>query len=436
MIKFGFVSFVLSGLLLVTTACPHFSRLTQFTWFGAAQTQLHLYGFFAITMFGAIYYILPRAVGIEFAFPKLIRVQHWFAMLGIVILVVSLAAGGVAQGLKLNDPNVAFADSTKAMLPFLRASTHRPAAPPDRQPAVRPQYFCDDPCLEMVGGQGRVRRRDGALGKSGGESMKNGFVIFLAAFVLLGSSWGAFVLAPQLQLGGAKQVPVLNSSEVYPVNRPGEANQGLQIYRANGCAACHTEQVQQDGVVCNVVLTAPGKNPSVVSNLMATLKLTGLTEQEAEAASGKITTAGGKVETHIVAVGPDIARGWGLRHSVAEDFLYDNPVQLGGLRVGPDLADVGARLPDANWQLLHLYAPRSVVKDSAMPPFRYLFRIQKIGGAPSPDALNLPKAFAPAAGYEVVPKPAAKELAAYLLSLHADVPLYDAPFTPPAAAKP
>ena len=123
MIKFGFVSFVLSALLLVASACPHFSRLTQFTWFGAAQTQLQLYGFFAITMFGAIYYILPRAVGMEFAFPKLIRVQHWFAMLGLVVFVVSLAVGGVEQGMKLNDPNVAFADSTKAMLPFLRAST-------------------------------------------------------------------------------------------------------------------------------------------------------------------------------------------------------------------------------------------------------------------------------------------------------------------------
>lgn len=123
MIKFGFVAFLLSALLLVASACPHFSRLTQFTWFGAAQTQLQLYGFFAITMFGAIYYILPRAVGIEFRFPKLIRFQHWCAMLGIVIFVVSLVIGGVLQGLKLQDPNVAFNDSTKAMLPFLRAST-------------------------------------------------------------------------------------------------------------------------------------------------------------------------------------------------------------------------------------------------------------------------------------------------------------------------
>jgi cytochrome c oxidase cbb3-type subunit I len=123
MIKFGFVSFLLSGLMLFATCCPHFSRLTQFTWFGAAQTQLQLYGFFAITMLGAIYHILPRAVGIGFAFPKLIRVQHWFAMLGLVIFVAALAIGGLEQGAKLNDPTVAFADSTKTMLPFLRVST-------------------------------------------------------------------------------------------------------------------------------------------------------------------------------------------------------------------------------------------------------------------------------------------------------------------------
>jgi cytochrome c oxidase cbb3-type subunit 2 len=262
--------------------------------------------------------------------------------------------------------------------------------------------------------------------------MKNGFVIFLAAFAVLFTSWSAFVLGPQLQLGRAKQVSVLNSSDVYPLNRPGEANQGLQIYRANGCAACHTEQVQQDGVACDVVLTAAGKNPAVVSNLISTLKLNGLTEQEAESAAGKITAAGGKVETHIIATGADISRGWGLRHSVAEDFLYDNPVQLGNLRVGPDLAGVGARLPAANWQLLHLYAPQSVAKDSMMPPFRYLFETKKkVNGEFSPDALNLPKEFSPAGDCEVVPTEDAKKLVAYLLSLHADVPLYDAPFTPP-----
>jgi cytochrome c oxidase cbb3-type subunit 2 len=259
--------------------------------------------------------------------------------------------------------------------------------------------------------------------------MKNGFLIFLASLVALGGSWCGFVLAPVVQLGGVKQTTVLNSSDLYPVGRPGEANQGLQVYRAEDCAACHTEQVQQSGVACNVVLTDAGKTPGVVTNAIASLKLRAIDKVAADAAVDKITAAGGKAEIHIIATGPDIARGWGRRHSVAEDYLYDNPVQLGSLRIGPDLADVGARSPDANWQLVHLYAPQSAVKGSAMPPFRYLFQVHKIGRGPSPGALNLPKEFAPPAGYEVVPTAQARELVAYLLSLRADVPLRDAPFT-------
>ena len=249
--------------------------------------------------------------------------------------------------------------------------------------------------------------------------MKNGFLVFLASLIALGGSWCGFVLAPVLQLGGGKQTTILNATGLYPLDRPGLANQGLQVYRANGCAACHTEQVQQSGVACDVVLTGAGKDPAAMTHLISSLKLNGLDKDLAEARVDKITAAGGKAEIHIVASGPDITRGWGRRHSVAEDFLYDDPVQLGSLRIGPDLADVGTRQPDANWQSVHLYAPQSVVKDSAMPPFRYLFRVQKIGSATSPDALIFPKGFGPPAGYEAVPTPQAVALAAYLLSLHA-----------------
>jgi cytochrome c oxidase cbb3-type subunit II len=260
--------------------------------------------------------------------------------------------------------------------------------------------------------------------------MKNGFGIFLAVFIALGGSWCGFVLAPELQLGGARQTTILNSSDVYPIERPGEAALGLQVYRANGCAACHTEQVRQSGIACSVAPINSGKNPEAVTNLISSLTLTNLTKEQADAVSGKISAAGGKAEIHMLATGPDIARGWGMRQSVAEDYLYDQPVQLGSLRAGPDLSNVGTRDPDMNWQLLHLYAPKSVVKGSTMPPFRYLFAVRKVGATPSPDALKLPPEFAPPAGYEVVPRPEAQELAAYLSSLRANVPLYSAPISP------
>ena len=258
--------------------------------------------------------------------------------------------------------------------------------------------------------------------------MKNGFWIFLAAFIALGGSWCGFVLAPVHQLGGARQTTILNSTDTYPLQRTGDATLGLQVYRANGCATCHTEQVRQTGIACEVVLTDAGKNPEAVTNLVSSLVLTNLTKEDADKFADKITAAGGKVEVHIAATGPDIARGWGMRQSVAEDYLYDLPVQLGSLRAGPDLSNVGMR-GDLNSQLIHLFTPKSTAKGSTMPPFRYLFVVRKIGNVPSPEALEFPKEFAPPAGYEIVPTPEAKQLAAYLLSLRANAPLYSAPIS-------
>jgi cytochrome c oxidase cbb3-type subunit 2 len=260
--------------------------------------------------------------------------------------------------------------------------------------------------------------------------MKTGFRVFVVAFVALGLSWCGLVLAPVQQLGTQGQTNILNSSEIYPNQRPGDATLGLQVYRANGCAACHTTQVGQDGVVCDVVLS--GKNSAAASNLIASLNVTGLNEAEADAVSTKIKAAGGKTETHIRPIGTDISRGWGTRHSVAEDFLWDYPVQIGGVRVGPDLANIGMR-HDASWDLMHLYNPKSNVPGSIMPPFRYLFVTQKMGDAPSPDALLVNDGTVPA-GYEVVPTEDAKNLVAYLLSLRANVPLHDAPFSTAAPA--
>jgi cytochrome c oxidase cbb3-type subunit 1 len=122
-IQFGLAAFMLSSLMLIAMACPQISRVTEFTWFGPAQTQLQLYGFFAMTMFGAIYYLLPRVVSIEWPFPKLARVHFWISIVGVLLLVVPLAIGGVVQGLKWANPNIAVVDVSKATLPFLRAST-------------------------------------------------------------------------------------------------------------------------------------------------------------------------------------------------------------------------------------------------------------------------------------------------------------------------
>src|ERR1051326_6154522 len=278
--------------------------------------------------------------------------------------------------------------------------------------------------------------------------MNYGPLLFLAAFFGLASSWFGFVLMPQLQVGRMQPTNSIPAGEIYPVARPGVAREGLQVYRANGCNNCHSQQVSQSGTVCDVVLTEAGTNREAVlvalrqvkpalsqiedEQLLARLPQTirqGLTKETAEALAKTLSVGGAKAIVWIVPVGPDIGRGWGKRRTVAEDFLYDYPVMLGSQRIGPDLANVGIRLPDLNWHLLHLYAPRLQVKDSAMPPYRFLFEKRRIERTRSPESLDLPPELAPEPGYEIVPKQQAQELAAYLISLKADAPLFVAPFS-------
>jgi cbb3-type cytochrome oxidase cytochrome c subunit len=282
--------------------------------------------------------------------------------------------------------------------------------------------------------------------------MNYGPLIFLAAFFALASSWFGLVLTPQLQVGRLQQTNTIGTPLTYPVARPGLARQGLEVYRANGCAYCHSQQVGQTGTVCDVLLTDAGTNQeAVVNSLIETFRklnlglelvqakrlivglpkavLQGVTREAANEAAKALKSSGAKYELWIAPVGPDIARGWGKRRTVAYDYLFDSPVMLGSQRIGPDLANAGMRLPDANWHLRHLYAPRLEVKDSTMPSYRFLFEKHRIERSASPDALSLPAELAPPSGYEIVPTPEAAALAAYLVSLRADAPLFEVPLT-------
>ncbi len=283
--------------------------------------------------------------------------------------------------------------------------------------------------------------------------MNYGPLIFLAAFFALGTSWLGLVLTPVIQLGSLQPTNTLGVAAAYPVARPGLAREGLEVYRANGCAACHSQQVGQLGTVFDVMLTEAGTNRAALTDALARVRpettaataaewlssmpkavLQGVTREAADNATKALNAAGGKSQAMLVPLGPDIARGWGRRRTVAEDFLYDDPVMLGSQRVGPDMANVGLGKPDTNWQLRHLYAPRAEVKDSTMPPHRFLFETRRLEHGGSPEALVLPAPWRPAAGYEIVPKPEARALVAYLLSLRADAPLFVAPLNPALAA--
>lgn len=302
--------------------------------------------------------------------------------------------------------------------------------------------------------------------------MKSGALIFLGTLCALALSWFGLVLLPHEQIGSqtpekSDQLASLEtrtnwlarqrglpekpggSGAIYPSPRPGLAQLGAEIYRANGCVYCHTRQVRQTGTTFDVVLLEAGTNDVEVAGAISKLKpqvskdeaakflfglpkplLRGVEKNDADTAQKTLNKLGAKAEVVVIPLGADISRGWGARQTVAQDYLFDNPVLLGSQRVGPDLANIGVRR-DENWNLLHLYNPRVEVKNSTMPPFRFLFEKRKIKGKPSPDALNVDPV---PAGFEIVPTTEAKALAAYLASLRADAPLFETPMSAPKSS--
>ncbi|MCH7743755.1 MAG: cytochrome-c oxidase, cbb3-type subunit II [Proteobacteria bacterium] len=62
-------------------------------------------------------------------------------------------------------------------------------------------------------------------------------------------------------------------------------------------------------------------------------------------------------------------------YTVAGELVYNHPFLWGSKRTGPDLARVGGLYSD-DWHRAHLLDPRSVVPESNMPAFPWLFEAE------------------------------------------------------------
>ena len=72
-------------------------------------------------------------------------------------------------------------------------------------------------------------------------------------------------------------------------------------------------------------------------------------------------------------------------YTVAGELVYNHPFLFGSKRTGPDLARVGGLYSD-EWHRAHLFDPRSVVPESNMPAFPWLFETE-IDAATTPKKL-------------------------------------------------
>jgi cytochrome c oxidase cbb3-type subunit 1 len=119
-VLFGALAYVLAGALSIADSLPQVSQITHFTFFATARTQLLLYGFFCMTMFGAIYHITPLLTQSDWPRAKWATGHFTLGAVGIALYVASLSLGGILQGRALNDP---FLDALHIGLLFFRVST-------------------------------------------------------------------------------------------------------------------------------------------------------------------------------------------------------------------------------------------------------------------------------------------------------------------------
>lgn len=189
--------------------------------------------------------------------------------------------------------------------------------------------------------------------------MDNEVKLAAGAMVALGVATAALVVMPYIQVRDIKPLPGLKPYT-------SEQLRGRNVYVANGCVYCHTQQPRDRNF------------------------------------------------------GPDFERGWG-RASVPADYVYDRPHLLGSMRTGPDLFNIGTRQPSKDWHLGHLYQPRAYVPGSIMPAYPYLFYV-KAAAEEGEQVLSLPPGTAPA-GKVVVPTPEALDLVKYLQAMDHTYPV-------------
>jgi len=121
--------------------------------------------------------------------------------------------------------------------------------------------------------------------------MKGLTSLFLGIFGTFAFSWVGLTVIPNWQIGHLNPQSDEEGTDIYPQPQSGMVERGARVYAANGCIYCHSQQVRAD----------------YAAN--------------------------------------DIERGWGNRRSAPRDYIFDRPVLLGKMRMGQDIANIGARAP-------------------------------------------------------------------------------------------
>src|SRR6267143_2085727 len=117
---FGAMSYTVFSVVGVLISLRSTARYLHFTQATTAYSQIGLYAFFTMIMFGSMYYIVPRLVGREWRYATLIKLHFWASAYGIGLMTLMLLSAAIVEGVSLDNPSLAFSESVESVLPYLR----------------------------------------------------------------------------------------------------------------------------------------------------------------------------------------------------------------------------------------------------------------------------------------------------------------------------
>jgi cbb3-type cytochrome oxidase cytochrome c subunit len=301
--------------------------------------------------------------------------------------------------------------------------------------------------------------------------MKGLAPLFLGIFGTFAFSWVGLTVIPTWQIGHLNPQSDEDGTDIYPRPQSGMFQRGAQVYAANGCVYCHSQQVRADYVaddierkwgdrrsaprdyifqrpiflgkmrmgqdLANIGARAPAPEESPPPAGAASPAAQGAAASPAAGQSPSPSSGSSPATAAAVSPGtsPNASLPPGQRSGVASPSpgQVANATPGGSSPAAPTAQTPGAPWPiqtaglppmySAAWHHVHLYAPRSINRDSNMPSYRFLYRKRRITGERSAEALQLPSSDAPPEGWEVVPTFDAKCVVAYLMGLNQSHPL-------------
>lgn len=120
-LKFGTLAFVLATAFTILLSIRSVAHGLQLTFVSEALSSLKLLGFVSMVLIGAMYFMVPRLTSQPWPSGALITAHFWASVAGILMIVVSLALAGFAQGGALADVEgfASFADVTAVTSSYL-----------------------------------------------------------------------------------------------------------------------------------------------------------------------------------------------------------------------------------------------------------------------------------------------------------------------------